>query len=91
MSLTQDQIARLKKLTALNHEQSIEIDGIVAFFDQLQNIKTGSHTETRSGQWSLIPRKDIVEEKHIDNELLACSNQKKLAHQIVLSWIMHGE
>lgn len=91
MSLTQEQISRLKKLTSLNHTNPIDIDGIVAFFDQLKSVSTDKHRETRSGQGTLIPRTDVVTDSHIADALLACSNQKKLAHQIVLSGIMHGE
>jgi Asp-tRNA(Asn)/Glu-tRNA(Gln) amidotransferase C subunit len=93
MSLTQDQIIRLQKLTALKHTENIDISSVVDFFSLLNAVHTDTlQTPSRSGQWTLLPRKDVVEEiSSLPDELLKCSNQKKAAHQIVLGGIMHGE
>jgi len=49
------------------------------------------HQISRSGQDSLMLRDDTVANSNLADALLACSSQKKAAHQIVLSGIMVGE
>ncbi len=92
MSLTQDQITHLTKLTALKGG-SVDISSVIDSFEALGNIDTRSiHSVGRSGKWSLDLRPDIViADLSIADRLLQCSNQKKAAHQIVLSGIMQGE
>jgi hypothetical protein len=93
MSLTQDQIIRLQKLTALKQTQNISIASVVDFFAMLKEVTIGiDHPSSRSGQWTLLPRKDLViEYNELPDSLLGCSWQKKAAHQIVLGGIMQGE
>jgi Asp-tRNA(Asn)/Glu-tRNA(Gln) amidotransferase C subunit len=92
MSLTQGQITHLTKLTALNGG-SVDISSVIDSFEALGNIDTKSIVNVgRSGKWSLDLRPDtVVADMSIADKLLACSNQKKAAHQIVLSGIMQGE
>lgn len=93
MSLTQEQITRLAKLTALSPDTSVEIESVVASFDAIAAVDTSQISEiSRSGNVYLTPRADtIVEDAALPDALLACSPQKIAAHQIVLSGIMHGE
>jgi Asp-tRNA(Asn)/Glu-tRNA(Gln) amidotransferase C subunit len=92
MSLTQAQIIHLAKLTALRPQSDLEISSVLDSFDSLSRTDT-SHISiiSRSGQGSLSLREDIVVDAHIADDLLACSGQKKAAHQIVLGGIMVGE
>jgi hypothetical protein len=46
---------------------------------------------SRSGQGTLMPRADIVNSSSFSDDLLRCSPQRIVAHQISLSSIMHGE
>ncbi len=93
MSLTQDKIIRLRKLTALSGEKEINIDSVLDSFDSLQNIKIEANTQTtRSGKGILLPRPDIVRASTTTpDELLACTGQRVIGHQIALGSIMHGE
>jgi Asp-tRNA(Asn)/Glu-tRNA(Gln) amidotransferase C subunit len=92
MSLTQAQINHLAKLTSLNPEANLEISSVLDSFDSLSITDTSCITNiSRSWQDSLILRDDIVHDSCIADELLACSMQKKAAHQIVLGGIMIGE
>ncbi len=61
-------------------------------FTSLSRTDT-SHISTisRSGKGSLDLRSDVIIDAHIADGLLACSSQKKAAHQIVLGGIMVGE
>ena len=92
MSLTQAQIAHLAKLTSLHPGADLEISSVLDSFTSLAKTDT-SHINviSRSGQDSLALREDMVVDAHISDELLACSMQKKAAHQIVLGGIMVGE
>ncbi len=92
MSLTQAQIAHLAKLTSLTPQSDLEISSVVDSFTSLSSTDT-SHVDTisRSGKTSLTLREDIVDNSELADQLLACSNQKKAAHQIVLGGIMIGE
>ncbi len=51
MSLTQDQIKTLKKLTALSSEKMVNIDSVLESFDSIASVDI-SHIDssTRSGQ-----------------------------------------
>jgi hypothetical protein len=51
MSLTQDQIKTLKKLTSLTGEKEVSIDSVLESFDSIANVDI-SHitTVTRSGK-----------------------------------------
>lgn len=92
MSLTQEQIKHLGKLTALHPSSNLEIWTVLDSFEVLAKIDTSKMgTVTRSWQGSLILRDDIVEDSHIADNLLACTHQKRAAHQIVLWWIMVWE
>ncbi len=92
MSLTQAQIVHLAKLTSLRSQEWLEISSVLDSFASLSEVDT-SHINTisRSGQGSLDLRPDTVVDTHIADDLLACSGQKKAAHQIVLGGIMVGE
>lgn len=51
MSLTQEKIKRLKKLTALESDKSIDIDSVVDSFDVLSKMKVDlSRESARSGK-----------------------------------------
>ena len=92
MSLTQDQITRLKKLTALEWQKNIEISSVLESFSALQELENIENTEIhRSGAGSLDLRKDQVKDSPLADALLACSPQKIAGHQIVLGGIMIGE
>ncbi len=92
MSLTQAQINHLAKLTALYPKGNLEISSVLDSFESLSSTDT-SHVMkvSRSGQDTLILRDDIVHDSSLSDDLLACSLQKKAAHQIVLWGIMVGE
>lgn len=92
MSLTQAQINHLAKLTSLHPGDDLEISSVLDSFASLAKIDTSDiNIISRSGQDFLMLRDDIVVDSCIADELLACSNQKKAAHQIVLGGIMVGE
>jgi Asp-tRNA(Asn)/Glu-tRNA(Gln) amidotransferase C subunit len=92
MSLTQAQIHHLAKLTSLNPDENLEISSVLDSFDSLSITDTTRILAiSRSWQDTLILREDIVHDAHIADALLACSMQKKAAHQIVLGGIMIGE
>lgn len=93
MNLTQEQITRLAKLTALQANSEIQIDSVLDSVDAIKNADTHTiHTISRSGKSVMSLREDsISEDEKLPDELLACSSQKVAAHQIVLAGIMHGE
>ncbi len=92
MSLTQAQIAHLAKLTALRPQPGLEISSVLDSFESLSRTDTFHISSiSRSGRLSLDLRPDVVIDAAIANDLLACSGQKKAAHQIVLGGIMVGE
>lgn len=93
MNLTQEQLTRLAKLTALNADSHIDIASVLSSVDAIKNADTtGVSAIARSGNISLNPRKDIiVEDASLPSKLLECSPQKIAAHQIVLAGIMHGD
>jgi Asp-tRNA(Asn)/Glu-tRNA(Gln) amidotransferase C subunit len=92
MSLTQEKIKSLKKLTALSSGESLSIDSVLGSFQSLEKLDIDPNMQiSRSGQGSLIPREDRISSLHISDELLACSPQRVVAHQISLSSIMRGE
>lgn len=90
MSLTQDQIKTLKKLTALSGEKTVSIDSVLESFDSIAQVDMSQvDTSTRSGKGTLLPREDIfVPSKTSSDALLACSKQRVVGHQIALSSIM---
>jgi Asp-tRNA(Asn)/Glu-tRNA(Gln) amidotransferase C subunit len=92
MSLTQEQITRLGKLTSLHTLQNLSVDTVLDSFEALTKIDVSHiHQSTRSWKNKMIPRPDIVQSSLTADALLACSSQKKAAHQIVLWWIIAGE
>ncbi|MBP6981772.1 hypothetical protein KBB25_03285 [Candidatus Gracilibacteria bacterium] len=93
MSLTQEKIKRLKKLTALESDKSIDIDSVVDSFDMLSKMNVDLTRESaRSGKGSLITRKDEIHlSSTTPDELLSCTSQRVIGHQIALGSIMHGE
>jgi Asp-tRNA(Asn)/Glu-tRNA(Gln) amidotransferase C subunit len=92
MSLTQAQIQHLGKLTALHPAESLEISSVLESFDSLSITDTTMiHDVSRSGNSTLNLREDIPQNSGLCDDLLACSKQKKAAHQIVLGGIMVGE
>ena len=94
MTLTQDKITRLKKLAGLSGQKEINIETVLESFEALRDISLPSEISvTRSGQGTLLPRLDRVlsSSPMSADDLLACSRQRVVAHQIVLGSIMHGE
>ena len=93
MTLTQDKISRLRKLTALALTKEVTIDSVLDSVSSLQGLEIPSHlTTTRSGQGTLLLRPDIVKgSEDLPDMLLHCSGQRVVGHQIALSSIMHGE
>lgn len=92
MSITQDQIKQLQKLTALNGKKEIDIDMVIESFDALSKVDTSANTHTtRSGKKTLDLREDIVVDTPFQGEMLSCSPQRVAANQIILKGIMHGE
>lgn len=93
MSLTQDQIKRLQKLTAIAREGDLDISGVLDSFESLKNGELVlPSTSSRSGEGVLHPRPDTVHSSVASrDELLGCSPQRIAAHQITLSSIMIGE
>lgn len=93
MSLSQDQIARLAKLTALMPNKNIEIDAVLGSVETISATNTDTvNAVSRSGNDSLKPREDVImEDKNLPDALLNCSPQRIAAHQIVLAGIMQGE
>lgn len=93
MSLTQEQITRLAKLTSLHADSGVEISTVLDSVEAVTSTDTdGVSVISRSGNSSMSLRPDEVkEDNNIPNQLLNCSPQKTLAHQIVLAGIMQGE
>ncbi len=92
MSITQEQISRLQKLTALNNKKDINIDMVIESFDVLSKVETSSQESiTRSGNDHLNLREDTVVASDFQGELLTCSPQRVAADQIILKGIMQGE
>ena len=78
MSLTQDQIKTLKKLTALSSENTINIESVLESFDVIAPVDTsGVISTSRSGKGSLLPREDtVIDSSTSSDALLACSKQR---------------
>ncbi len=92
MSLTQEQIYRLGKLTSLKTGQDLSVESVLDSFDSLAQTDTAHiHEVTRSGNSVMILRADLPLQSGLADDLLACSSQKKAAHQIVLGGIIAGE
>lgn len=93
MSLTQDKINRLKKLTALDPLSPPSIDSVLDSFSELQGVDTSAISETRrSGSQTLTFREDVVRsDEHLPDALLDQTKQRVVGHQIALASIMHGE
>ncbi len=93
MSLTQAQIIRLQKLTALKRDGDLDISGVLDSFDTLKDGKlTLPDMITRSGNGTLLPRPDIIVASRISrDDLLRNSHQRIAWHQIALTSIMIGE
>lgn len=89
MSLTQEQITRLGKLTSLKTGKDLSVESVLDSFDSLAKTDTSHiHEVTRSGKPTMTLRLDSAVGSGIADELLACSPQKKAAHQIVLGGII---
>ncbi len=93
MSLTQEKIASLKKLTALHQGENFSIESVLDSFASLRVLKIPPDSiVSRSGNRALRLRPDMVEPSSTaSDELLSCSPQRVVAHQISLGSIMHGE
>lgn len=93
MSLTQEKIASLKKLTALNQGENLSIDSVLDSFESLQALEIPPESGvSRSGNGVLTPRQDrVIASSPSSDALLSCSPQRVVAHQISLGSIMHGE
>lgn len=60
MSLTQEQIARLGKLTSLKTQSNLSVESVLDSFDSLIQIDTSVlRMPTRSGMCNLILREDV--------------------------------
>lgn len=85
MSLTQAQIQRLGKLTALEPDKDLTISTVLDSFDSLAKTDTSSVEQvSRSGATVMTLRTDQVRASSLPDALLDCSHQRKAAHQIVL-------
>ena len=93
MTLSQEKIASLKKLTALTGGENLSISSVLDSFASLESVPIDpSAPISRSGQGTLIPREDVVcASSTRSDDLLACSLQRVVSHQISLGSIMHGE
>lgn len=93
MSLTQEKIASLKKLTALHQGENLSIDNVLDSFASLEALQIPPDSMvSRSGNSVLEPRRDSIESSSVSSDdLLSCSSQRVVAHQISLGSIMHGE
>jgi hypothetical protein len=93
MLVTQDKITSLGKLTALKWGESLNIESVLDSFAVIEEANIHSSLKTtRSGNQVLLPRRDIIEESSaVSDDLLRCSHQKVIGHQIALWSIMHGE
>lgn len=93
MNLSQEQIARLAKLTALQSDNSIEISSVIDSFDTIAKVDTSEiEQNSRSGNSTLNLRVDeVIEDENLPDKLLKCSPQKTAAHQIVLAGIMQWD
>jgi len=93
MPLTQAQIARLGKLTSLKTQNNLSVESVLDSFDSLAQIDVSMvHLSNWSGRHTLSLREDIViQDAWMADDLLSCSPQKKLAHQIVLGGIIAWE
>lgn len=80
MSLTQAQIKRLQKLTAIAREGDLDISGVLDSFDSLKNGElTLPHTTSRSGAGSLIPRPDIVRSSSVSRDDMLKNTKQRVA------------
>jgi Asp-tRNA(Asn)/Glu-tRNA(Gln) amidotransferase C subunit len=93
MSLTQEKIASLKKLTALTSWENLSIDSVLDSFRSLEKVNIDPNTViSRSGKGTLLPREDlIIPSLTSSDDLLHCSHERVLGHQIALGSIMQGE
>jgi len=92
MSLTQEQILHLSKLTSLAPRPDLSVDSVLDSFASLADTDTTRVSiPTRSWKNVLSLRQDAVKEDTIADALLDCSVQKKAAHQIVLGGIIPSE
>lgn len=89
MSLTQEQIIRLGRLTSLQTTTDLSVESVLDSFDSLSQTDTHHILyTTRSGESRMRLRSDAPMDAGIADSLLACSSQKKAAHQIVLGGII---
>lgn len=96
MSLTQEQIRHIAKLSRLElspedvERYSKELSGIVDYIDQLNEIPDSSLQKVSLVNETLLsPREDVVQPSIASaDDLLACSKQRIVGHQIWISNIM---
>ncbi len=98
MSLTQEQIARLTKLSGLSIDNidtertSENLNSIIAYVDMLSSVSPETIASLESTTPSAYLRSDEVISSDIPSDtLLRCSPQKVISSQIALQSIMHGE
>lgn len=97
MSLTQEQIRHIAKLSRLKlseddvQQYSGQLSNIVDYIDQLNEIPDSELAKvTLVGETVLEPREDVVKPSIApSDEILACSKQRIVGHQIGISNIMH--
>jgi len=97
MSLTQAQIRHIANLSRLKlSEEDIErysnqLSNIVDYIDQLNEIPDSELAKVLLvGETMLQPREDVVVASEASpDEILACSKQRIVGHQIGISNIMH--
>jgi aspartyl-tRNA(Asn)/glutamyl-tRNA(Gln) amidotransferase subunit C len=96
MSLTQEQIRHIANLSRLKLSQedierySKELSSIVDYIDLLNEIPESSLQKVSLvGETFLIPREDVVKPSLApSDDILACSKQRIVGHQIGISNIM---
>lgn len=97
MSLTQDKIRHIANLAKLKltdedvERYSKELSNIVDYIDQLNNIPEEAFSHVSLSPTVCMPlREDVVKPSLVaSDDLLACSHQKIIGHQIGISNIMN--
>lgn len=96
MSLTQDQIAHIAKLSKLNlSPEALEayrhnLDGIVDYVDMLGKVPASELEKVEISHPHILPLRDdqVIASEASQKELLSVTGQKVIASQIALPNIM---
>ena len=96
MSLTQEQISRLMKLSWLDSASidegriSSNLNGIISYVDVLSQAPTDKMNPSLD-IWLSLRDDVVVKFSESWEECLGCTHQKVIAHQISIQNIMHTE